>query len=124
MKRNISIFIVLVLMLVSVGALEGCATQQIKSDDPFVMAKAAYYDANVWYNNTLETYLRYRPGIKPDRVKELNGLFLECDEILDTWKLAIQLKDLSKSDPEKFREVKNRIIDKTMGLFEDKEAKS
>lgn len=123
MKRKLPIFISAFLMVSwAAGGLQGCA-MGLKSDGPIVMAKATYYDANLWYNDTLQIYLKHRSGMKPEHVKELNGLFLECNEILTTWSLAIELKDLSRMNPQKFRETKNLITNKTIGYFKGKESR-
>jgi len=66
------------------------ATMQIKdqTNDPYVIADAAYLDALKFYNDLAERYLRYAPYIerhRPDIHMQVLAILREMDRMLVTW---------------------------------------
>ena len=73
----------------SVGAPETAVEQIYKeTKDPMALAKAAYLDALVTFNDLAERYVKYMPYMllnHPDRHEQIMGYFKDMDDMLTMW---------------------------------------
>ena len=104
----------------SVGAPETAVEQIYKeTKDPMALAKAAYLDALVTFNDLAERYVKYMPYMllnHPDRHEQIMGYFKDMDDMLTMWQGFSQLGVLPENATTNFETYANGIITILMAI--------
>lgn len=106
-RKGIAIIVLMLLVFT------GCAAMQIskQTDDPLVIATAAYLDARRWYNEAQVRFIEMKVVLPKEDIAKYNGVLNDIRDALNTWGIALSLKSLNPENYEAFKASKDKLID-------------